>query len=176
MSAPHIPFSQYPLAPDWEMRLRIMWGRGIFERSAFNLFMRSTPCRDVAIDVGAHVGSWSLAMSKLFNRVVAFEPHPNNRSYLEKNIRRAAASNITVRPYAVSSRIEQEFYITASGATRNSGQAHLVQPGETLAHAIPVQCVKLDSLLDTLPGTSRVSAVKIDVEGLEHFSIRFALF
>src|SRR5690349_20915389 len=100
--SPHIPVSQYPSAPDPEMQQRIRLGRGIFERSSFKGFMQQTKAREIAVDVGAHVGSWTLGFSKLFQGVIAFEPHPVNRDYLERNIILANASNVTVYPFAVT--------------------------------------------------------------------------
>src|SRR5579859_3507736 len=40
----------------------------------------------LAIDVGAHVGLWSKALVRRFQRVVAFEPLPQLRACLERNV------------------------------------------------------------------------------------------
>jgi FkbM family methyltransferase len=168
-NSPRIPFKEYPRAPDLEMSFRIMLGRGIFERTSFREFMKYTPKRDVAVEVGSHVGSWTLGLSKLFQRVVGFEPQPVNRQYLEKNIDRANAKNITIHPYAVVSRLNQEFCISASGETRNSGMAHLIPRIRANDNMPPVRCVRLDDILATDPGYahSSIDALKIDVEGME---------
>jgi FkbM family methyltransferase len=168
--SPYIPLAHYPKAPDWEMTLRILAGRGIFERRSFQNFMNGVRGHDVAIDVGAHVGSWTLGMSRCFNRVISFEPHPVNRSYLMRNMERANATNVMVCSEALVNRpnLKQEFSISAAGTTRNSGMAHLVSSGEKTPSATPVICSTLDKVADTLiMAGQRVNALKVDVEGLE---------
>ena len=132
--SPHIPFSEFPRAPDFEMGVRIILGRGIFDRRSFEHLMRHTPSRDVAVDVGAHVGSWTIGFSKLFGSVVSFEPQPTNRDYLEKNILRAHAENVVIRPEAVINDLSQIFSISATGSTRNSAMTHLKPLDLSLIH------------------------------------------
>ncbi len=167
-TSPYIPPSQYPEAPDWEMTLRIIAGRGIFERQSFDNFMRQVSNRDIAIDVGAHVGSWTIGMSRLFSTVVSFEPHPANRAYLKKNIERAKANNVLVYPQALvdQSRLRQQFAISAAGTTRNSGMPYLSHADS--GQGVPVNCATLDSFANNLSlAGRRVGAIKVDVEGLE---------
>ncbi len=40
----------------------------------------------VAVDIGAHVGFFSRTLSKLFQRVYAFEPEPENFACLQQNV------------------------------------------------------------------------------------------
>src|SRR5207245_10806114 len=51
------------------------------------------------IDVGAHVGWWSLRASKAFKSVISFEPHPETADLLETNIKLNNISNINVSRY-----------------------------------------------------------------------------
>ena len=169
-TSPYIPLTHYPVAPDWEMTLRILAGRGIFERHSFQNFMSNVSGHDVAIDVGAHVGSWSLGMSRFFNRVISFEPHPVNRSYLLRNMERAHAVNVVVCAEALADRpaLKHEFSISAAGTTRNSGMAHLVPASENMPDSTPVTCTTLDRIADTfILAGQRVNALKVDVEGME---------
>lgn len=150
------------------MTARIALGRGIFERASFELLMRHAPVRDVAVEVGAHVGSWTLGMSKLFKSVIGFEPHPVNRHYLERNLARARPANVTILPFAVTEDPQQAFRITALHLTRNSGGAHLVPAQTTNPNTSPVTAVRLDDVMPQhLAGGRRIGALKIDVEGLE---------
>jgi len=167
--SPHIPLLQYPIAPDLEMSLRIILGRGIFERRSFAKFMSHAPRRDTVIEVGAHVGSWTLGFSKLFQNVVGFEPQPRNRKFLNENIARAKADNIVIHPYAAVSSLTQEFQISASGSTRNSGMAHLIPAGDANEVGIPIECVVLDHFLGAVIAEQgcHIDAIKIDVEGME---------
>lgn len=168
-TSPYIPLTEYPRTPDLEMGVRIFLGRGIFERTSFKKFMSYIPGRQSVVEVGSHVGSWTLGFARLFNRVVGFEPHPVNRAYLLKNIERARTpGRVEVYPYAVTDNLSAEFSISANGATRNSGMAHLI-PREVANDNTPsVTCVRLDDVLKThfTPAAS-LDALKVDVEGME---------
>ena len=166
--SPCIPVSQYPIAPDFEMSARIVLGRGIFERKNFSRFMEHTSTRDVAVEVGSHVGSWTIGMSKLFNRVIGFEPQPTNRSYLYNNLARANTSNVKIYSNAVVDDLTQAFSITAVGNTRNSGMSYLIPGNHSNDNNPKVSCVRLDDVMvSELASGEHMSALKVDVEGLE---------
>ena len=55
---------------DW-----INWGAG-YEQEQFDEVIPHISNRDVALDVGAHVGIWSMRLAQHFKRVIAFEPVP----------------------------------------------------------------------------------------------------
>lgn len=143
-----------------------MLGRGIFERDSFEKFMQHARRRDTAVEVGSHVGSWTIGLSKLFRKVIGFEPQPENRKYLDENIARADAKNIKIHPFAVTD-IKQDFSISANGATRNSGMAYLIPEHCANDNAIPVECVRLDDIISMDLQKSSLDALKIDVEGME---------
>lgn len=169
-TSPHIPLRHYPRAPDMEMSLRIIAGRGIFERRSFGKFMAQVQGWDTAVDIGAHVGSWTLGLSKNFANVISFEPHPLNRSYLETNLARAAVDNVTVLPVALVDRprLSQIFRISAAGTTRNSGMPHLIDGNDAAGSNPVVTCSCLDDQLAGYMRTGqRIDAIKIDVEGME---------
>jgi FkbM family methyltransferase len=41
---------------------------------------------DIAVDVGAHVGTWAIDLEKVFNKVICFEPIEEHRDCLMENI------------------------------------------------------------------------------------------
>jgi precorrin-6B methylase 2 len=62
---------------------------------------------DRVVDVGAHVGYFTLLAARLCGpngRVFAFEPHPDNFRLLERNIRENGAENVTAVRKAVADR------------------------------------------------------------------------
>ena len=65
---------------DW-----VNWG-GNFEQDQFNEVMPHISNRDVALDVGAHVGIWSMRLAQNFKRVIAFEPVPKHIECWKKNM------------------------------------------------------------------------------------------
>jgi len=63
---------------------------------------------DVVIDVGAHIGKYSITLGKIIcprDLVIAIEPHPINFYFLRLNIRINNMINI-VKPYNVASGIK----------------------------------------------------------------------
>ena len=53
------------------------WG-GDYEQTQFNEVMPHISNRDVALDIGAHVGIWTRRLAQNFKRVYAFEPVPKH--------------------------------------------------------------------------------------------------
>ena len=78
---------------------------GTYEPFTRGLCMDSLEPGMVFLDIGAHVGLYSLPAAGRVGetgRVIAFEPHPSNRGLLEENIDRNEVENVTVVPAAVS--------------------------------------------------------------------------
>ena len=65
---------------DW-----ITWS-GDFEQGEFNDVMPHISNRDVALDIGAHVGIWSMRLAQNFKRVIAFEPVPKHIECWKRNM------------------------------------------------------------------------------------------
>ena len=106
--------------------------------------------RGLALDVGAHIGTWTVPLADRFRDVIAFEPVAANRACLEANVSRL--TNVVVLPVAV-------------GAQAGTGSMAL--PGTNsgtycLMHGSDVLVVALDTVVH-----SPVDFIKIDVEGLE---------
>jgi FkbM family methyltransferase len=119
-------------------------------------------CREwrVALDVGAHYGSWTRHMARRFVRVVAFEPIAETFACLRLNT--AGLPNVEARRAAVGS----------EPGLVSVGQGKMYShPGmETItAMGGEVELVTIDSLsLDAL------DLLKIDVEGYELFVLQGA--
>ena len=60
--------------------------------------------RQVALDVGANIGVYSLILSELFGRVYSFEPIPEFRKELSANVRLNGIMNVEVIPLALGKR------------------------------------------------------------------------
>lgn len=115
------------------------------------------------IDIGAHAGSWTLDLKDRFTTIIAYEPE--HWMTLTKNTQWLAAKNITIRPRALSDRLQTlDFYTRLD----NSGDS-----GIDLEDGIPrikksVKCTTLDlDLEDLISEAQPVDAIKIDVQGHE---------
>ena len=108
-----------------------------------------------AVDVGAHIGTWTRQLAPRFDTVVAMEPDELNFAALQENLR--GVGNTRLLPLAASPRAGR-FSLSHKG-TVNSGQGHLtpLQDDEPWVVGIP---------LDTL-ALAGVGFIKLDVEGLE---------
>lgn len=123
---------------------------------------------DCVVDVGANIGYLTLVAAKLVGQqgsVVAFEPLPKARLWLERNIALNGFRQVTVRSEAVCDR--------NGSATLNVGPTHHTSTSSLLAEhtgaeSIDVQCVTLDDALSKAPA---IRFIKIDVEGVEHLVV-----
>lgn len=113
--------------------------------------------RHCAVDVGAHIGTWTVPLAGAFERVDAIEPQAENRECLKANV--ADLSNVEVYGCAIGADI-------GKGALQrpndNSGTYYLAAGDE-------VSIFTLDSLID-----EPVDLIKLDVEGAEGFALQGA--
>ena len=148
---------------------------GIAARAADVVRGRTTPsARHLAIDVGAHFGLITVAIAKLFDTVVSFEPNTFNAALLRVNVMlNGLDGRVDVRREAASDREgslslapggRQEIPLPldedgrfASGTASNLGAYSFVQDGTGLSQA---NVVALDTL--ALDG---VAFIKVDAQG-----------
>ena len=105
-----------------------------------------------AIDIGSNIGQWTRPLSKIFDKVICFEPNPNFRECFNKNI---TESNVILHPYGLSSHEH-----TAEQGKTDTHLNHTV--GDTEPRDGDIECRALDSFKFT-----EVDYVKIDVDGFE---------
>jgi FkbM family methyltransferase len=134
---------------------------------------------NVALDVGAGTGEYTLVMAKKFRSVFAFEPNPERARELRARLKRSDARNVTVIEAAVAERKGSTILWLDPPAKRPGGPASTIvstfdyKPAsqELEQHAerfegrtgIPVTTLSLSDL--SLPGP--VDLMKVDVEGAE---------
>jgi FkbM family methyltransferase len=110
-------------------------------------------CRnfDTAIDIGAHVGLWSLHLSERFREVHAFEPHPLHACCFLLNV---PAGGVTLTTCALADAPSRAELITRN---HNSGDTYMKKSS---AGSVIVR--RLDDFK-----IEEVSFIKIDVQGAE---------
>lgn len=116
------------------------------------------------IDVGAHIGYFTLMMSRLVGgagKVFAFEPDPCNFALLQTNLRLNRVGNVLAERKAVSNRLGRaKLYI----AKDNTGDHRLYgTSAERAVHEVDVVSLDGYSACADVP----VHLVKIDAQGLE---------
>ena len=147
----------FPIAPDDWFNEEIKRGRGVFDRKSYERALVYCKERYIALDIGAHVGSWTAQMAKDFLEVHAFEPDKTNFEYLRHNT--SDYTNAYIYNMAAG---EKEGRVSMKKGERNSGQSHIVSGNET-------DMIKIDDVLDV-----RVDLIKFDVEGYEYYAMRGA--
>ena len=129
---------------------------------------------DVFIDVGAHVGYFSMLAAALVGpagRVISFEPDTTNYAHLLEHVERNGASQVLPVPLAVGSEPRvADFFVNDD----NDGGHGLWEVGthpfnEKTREARRTRKVFLTTLDDFVgaSGARRVKAIKIDAEGSE---------
>ncbi len=123
---------------------------------------------NVFVDIGAHIGRYTLMAARHASKVIAVEPEPSNFLLLEENIALNGFSNVITLQAALSrDQGSYRFYVARRGDTATSSlepEWRLHIPGHR--KAIQVSGETLDSLIDSL-GLQIIDWLKIDVEGHE---------
>ena len=122
---------------------------------------------DVFLDVGAHVGYYSLVASRrvgVRGLAVAIEADASSHRRLAETIERNAIGNITAIHRGVSDREEVlSLHIQTSGRAANSFRP-AVMDGPTIP--VKVACSPLLSILKEA-GIDRATGMKVDIEGFD---------
>lgn len=135
----------------------------VFIKRAYDQEPRRIPLGGVVVDVGAHIGSFSLyAVSKRkARRVVSYEPCPDNFEMLKMNVESNNLNEvISPVPKAVAGKHEfRTLYLSEFSGS------HSLFSG--VGKAIQVECVTLKEVLDD-NGIDHVDFLKLDCEGAEY--------
>lgn len=116
---------------------------------------------DTVLDIGAHIGYYTLLFAKLVGergKVYAFEPEPSNFKLLQKNVEANSYENVVLEPKAVSSQKGKlPLYVDNIG----SG-GHSLEDFSEGRSSLEVEVLRLDEYPLT-----RVDFIKMDIEGHE---------
>jgi FkbM family methyltransferase len=127
------------------------------------LLLRALRPEAEMIDVGAHLGYYSLWCSPRVRRVHAFEPDPRNLEWLDTNARRTL--NVTIIRSAVSD-FTGTVALTQHASSAQTHVTALHEAGGQIGPQLTVPCTRLDDYWEAL-GRPAVCALKVDVEGHE---------
>jgi FkbM family methyltransferase len=114
----------------------------------------------IFVEVGVHVGSYAIRMSKLYKHVIAIEPNPYSIECLKTNMELNKVQNMTVIPVACGDS-DTELLLGLE-----EGSSSLIRKSPV---NVKVKVKRLDDLIDY------VDVMKIDVEGYEEQVIRGGL-
>lgn len=149
--------------PDWMSKNgELVDGRGTYQIKKLRAALAYCKQFRVAVDVGAHVGLWSMQLAKRFSELHAFEPVEEYRDCFLKNIEGALIA-VFMHHCALGAQHDMvSMAIPKLGDGRDTGGTHV--HGEGL-----IDMETLDSF-----GFQDVDFVKIDCEGYEHHVVEGA--
>ncbi len=138
-----------------------------YEFNEFNFFKENLKPNSVVLDIGANIGLYSkIAADRVGpgGHVYCFEPSPQTRLFLEKNL--ADYQNTTIVPVAVgSSSGSISLYLEDENWGCNS---LLAKTG----HPLTVHMTSINDFLDQNPQIKKIDFIKIDIEGFEEDALR----
>lgn len=169
-----LPETESHLTPYLKQSSKKTGSRGSYQLGTLGTFLKHVPFerRRNVLDIGGHVGLWSMHLSKYFQRVYAFEPTPVLQECFERNVLThptEARNNVELIKTALSNVDGSKALI--SFEPDNSGHTHLApsDPSKAIAGATHIEVTT--TILDAYQ-ISDVDALKIDVEGFEYAVIQ----
>jgi FkbM family methyltransferase len=142
-----------------------------YEPMETELVRKSLVRGDTFIDVGANIGYYTLIASQIVGtegRIFAFEPEPHNFARLQQNVDLNRASNVIPVPFAVSDRSGSVSLYVPKG---QPGQSQLLQFDQNESE-MRVNAIALDDYFRQFDSNSKISLIKMDIEGAEVLALR----
>lgn len=160
------------VVPDGDTHFKHFLNKGNYQENVYNLLLRHTPTRELAIDIGAHVGFFTARFARDFRRVVAFEPILENFLCLSKNIGPKYPTALLINA-AVGSGHDRRLYLHKDV---NSGSWSADIPTPLEEHVCrTVSLLPLGrwwrSMMDI---NEPISAIKLDIQGMEREALETA--
>jgi len=121
-------------------------------------------CKDKCfVDVGAHVGLWSMQWQERMASVVAFEPIPQMREIYWKNVQ---PNYVKMVECALGDETKE---LILHFNPHNTGNTHAMKAGEETPNPIKAKMCRLDDILpEALAQDGKpMGVLKIDCEGFE---------
>ena len=140
-----------------------------YEPRVWQFLMSSLRESDTVIDVGAHIGLYTISIAKRLGdtgRVIAFEPDKKNYQNLKEHIR---INHLEHKVQAINAacglKSERLMFIS------DNFISHIAMASDTISEGESVEVIALDDAF----ASDRIDLLKIDVEGYEEFVLRGAV-
>ena len=142
------------------------WYEKDYEPETFDFLRQNVKPGATVLDLGAHMGLFSVVMSQLVGkkgRVYSFEPTPSTRNVLKEVIKiNGCNHNVLIRSEAVSKQKGTFFFYDTGDLVSNANS--LVQTARSESK-IKVNAISLDEF--AAEQKEKIDCLKIDVEGAE---------
>jgi len=122
----------------------------------------------VCLDVGAHIGSYTLLMAKEASKVIAVEPLPHLIEKLEANISLNKISNVRILPIVLSDKPELvNLYYPLNHPVGREGSLYRKNVCVENVEKVQLEAKTIDQVMQE-ENCQRLDFIKIDVEGHEY--------
>lgn len=145
---------------------------GKWEEFETEIFKKNIKEGDVVIDIGAHIGYYTLIAAKkvgVNGWVYAFEPDPRNFMLLEKNVHVNNLKNVVLVNKAVTDKTgSAKLFLSKT----NTGD-HRIFSNESDRQSVNISTTTLEDFFNKR--SHRVDMIKIDIQGSEMYAFKGAL-
>ena len=142
---------------------------GVYEEDSIALFRRfcADRPRRTMLDVGANVGTHSIALAHDFGAVHAFDPNGALRPRFARNVALSGLANVTLHRFGLADQAQDLPFYLPEGANSGLGTLSGAERYDTpLKQAGTARIERGDDAL-AAGGIAEVDAIKIDVQGFE---------
>ena len=150
----------FPEKYTWRWKFAML--AGFYEKGTTRLLKKIIRPGMTVVDIGAHIGYFTRLAAKRAGprgHVYAFEPDPDNRLLLEKNVH--SYSFVSVGPEAITSKVGTVSFYHVHGSTG----CHSIIP-QPNASEFTVPATTLDAFVESRRIT-HIDVIKMDIEGGE---------
>jgi FkbM family methyltransferase len=170
--------------PEWMGKNgEIVNGRGTYQIKKLRASLEYVKKFRTAIDIGSHVGLWSMQLVPRFDLLHAFEPVAEHRACFDLNLGEATGPAGKIKGSvnlfacalgATAGTVTMRVPAGSSGGThaKEMRQTPYVDPHSPDESDSGDGAVKLCRLDDVLPDTDDVDFMKLDCEGYEMFALQ----
>ena len=131
---------------------------GIFHPIETNLIKNMVKSNHTVLDIGAHIGYFTIIMARQAKQVYAFEPEPRNFHTLQKNVNLNELSNVKLYNRAVA----EHNYKTKLHLCHTSSGMHRLYPSRWCKEGtIEVETISINEIIED------ADFIKMDIEGAE---------
>jgi FkbM family methyltransferase len=155
--------SKLAFRPDDWMLQEIVQG-GLYERYVLEAFLEAITPASRVLDLGANIGTFTIAAAEKAKHIVAVEMSPENAKILAINVHLNNLSNVTVLPCGVAETLRAITFESVKSS------AYIANNTITLDNHILIDQA-LGVPLDTILELSTPDIIKIDIEGYEYKAI-----
>lgn len=126
----------------------------------------------VVLDVGASIGMFTMAASRMGAKVVAFEPNPVDRLALSALAESMGDADITIRPEAVSDEVGairmalSDVPGSSKPVASGNDRLNMLNTDTAEGATSQVPCTTVDAIVREM-GLERIDIIKVDTEGWE---------